>query len=116
MAAKPKFQTVDDYVRSLAADVQTIAGIIRQTILDTAPNAVETISYGMPTYKQNGKVLAFFAVWKDHIGFYDRPKGHAKFDRDAAPYMAEKDTLRFPLAEPAPLDLIRRFVELRLKH
>jgi uncharacterized protein YdhG (YjbR/CyaY superfamily) len=112
-AMKPA--SIAEYTARFPPETQAMIDVILGAIRAASPGADETISYGMPTFKQDGRVLAYFAVWKDHVGFYDRPKGDAGFDRDAAPYLNEKDTLRFPLSQPMPLDLIRRFVELRLK-
>jgi uncharacterized protein YdhG (YjbR/CyaY superfamily) len=102
--------TVDAYLQSFPDDVRTVLENVRQAILRAAPDAVETSSYGMPTYDLNGKHLVFFAGWKRHISLYPIPAGDEAFQRDVAPYRTAKSTLRFPLSRPVPYDLIERAV------
>ena len=66
------------------------------------------MSYQMPTFTLGGKHLVYVAAWKRHISVYPVPTGEAAFERDIAPYRAAKGTLRFPLNEPIPYDLIDR--------
>lgn len=68
-ASKAVFKSVDEYIDSFPEDVQEKLDLIRKTIKKTAPKAEESISYNMPTYKQNG-LLIYFAVFKSHIGLY----------------------------------------------
>lgn len=62
MIKKEKFQTVDEYIKAFPEDVQVILDEIRQTIRKAAPEAVEAISYGIPTFKLKGKDLVYFAA------------------------------------------------------
>ena len=73
------FKTVDEYIKSFPTDIQTLLNKVRETIKKNAPDAVESIAYGMPAYKMNGKPLVYFAGFKKHIGFYATPTGHAEF-------------------------------------
>ena len=82
MTSKPKFTTMDAYIASVPKEVQDILEKIRQTIRKAAPDAVEAISYQIPTFKLNGKNLVHFAAWKDHIGFYATPSGNAAFKKE----------------------------------
>ncbi len=83
--------------------------IIRQT----APLAEETISYGMPAFKQQG-ILVYFAAFKKHIGLFPPVRGDEKLERAAARYAGPKGNLQFPLEKPIPYDLIRRIVNARV--
>ena len=105
---------VDEYVAAFAPEVQTILRKIRATIGRAAPNAVETISYRMPTFMQNG-VLVHFAAFKAHIGLYPPVRGDAKLVAAAAKYANEKGNLRFPLDERIPYALITRIVKARVR-
>jgi len=67
MANKKQFETIDEYIKTFLRDVQSILIKIRQTIKKAAPEAIETISYQMPTFKLNGKNLVHFAAFKNHI-------------------------------------------------
>ena len=107
-------QSVDDYIQSMPQEVQPLLNKIRETIKMEAPQAVESISYGMPAYKQNGKPLVYFAAFKNHIGFYATPSGHSEFAAELAKYKQGKGSVQFPLNQPMPYDLIRRIVEFRV--
>lgn len=90
--------------------------VMREIVRDTAPGARESISYGMPAYKLNGKPLVYFAGFPHHIGFYATPNGHEAFKEEFAPYKQGKGSVQFPHDEPLPVELIRRVVEYRLAH
>lgn len=107
-----KFETVDDYIASLPADVQAILEEVRRAIRKAAPGAEETISYQMPTFKLNGKYLVYFGGWKHHVGLYPIPGLDDGIERQLSEYRAAKDTLRFPLREPVPFELVERVVRL----
>lgn len=108
------FQTIDEYISTFPADVQSILNRLRQTIKETAPEAEETINYQMPTFTLNGN-LVHFAAFKDHIGFYPTPSGIEAFKRELAPYKGAKGSVQFPIDQPLPLPLIRKMVEFRVK-
>jgi len=110
---KPK--TIDDYIEGSPETAQRILRKLRETIRETAPRAVESISYDMPTFKLDGKRLVHFAAWKTHVGLYSTPSGDEKFRKEIAPYAGEKGALRFSLEKPVPYDLVRKIVELRVK-
>jgi uncharacterized protein YdhG (YjbR/CyaY superfamily) len=107
--------TIDDYIDTFPADVQTILQEVRRTIGNAAPAADETISYGIPTFTLGGRYLVYFAGWKHHISVYPIPTGDANLEREIEPYVAGKGTLKFPLAEPIPYDLIERVAALLLE-
>jgi len=106
---------IDRYISDLPADVQEILKHIRAIIKKTAPDADESISYGIPGYKTNGKPLVYFAGFKKHIGFYATPTGHEQFSSELSNYKQSKGSVQFPLNKPIPFDLIKRIVEFRAK-
>ena len=109
------FKTVDEYIKSFPTDIQPLLKKIRETIRKNAPDAVESIAYGMPAYKMNGKPLVYFAGFKKHIGFYATPTGHAEFAKELSIYKQGKGSVQFPLDKPIPYELIRRMVVFRVK-
>ena len=115
MTSKPKFTDMDAYIASLPRDVQNILEKIRQVIRKTVPEAVEAISYQIPTFKLNDKNLVHFAAWKDHIGFYATPSGNAAFKKELAQYKVAKGSIQFPIDEPIPYDLVQNMVSFRVK-
>src|SRR4051794_21137232 len=114
MTATNKPTTIDEYIAPFPPEVRAILQHVRAAVNAAAPGATEVISYRMPALKQNG-VLVFFAAFKNHIGFYPPIKGDVGLERQAARYAGEKGTLRFPLDEPIPYDLIRALTALRAK-
>ena len=74
-----KFETIDEYIEAFPENVRTILEKLRVTIRKAAPEAVESISYDMPTFKLDGKRLVYFSSWKKHIGFYSIPEGNEAF-------------------------------------
>lgn len=106
--------TIDQYIKPFPADVQKLLQTMRQTIHTAAPDAVEAISYGMPTFKQNGKNLVHFAAFKAHIGFYPVPSGMIAFKKELAGYKQGKGSAQFPFDQPIPYDLVARIVKFRL--
>jgi uncharacterized protein YdhG (YjbR/CyaY superfamily) len=115
MTSKPKFTDMEAYIASVPRDVQITLEKIRQVIRKAAPEAVEAISYQIPTFKLNGENLVHFAAWKDHIGFYATPSGNAAFKKELAQYKVAKGSIQFPLDEPIPYDLVRKMVWFRVK-
>jgi uncharacterized protein YdhG (YjbR/CyaY superfamily) len=107
--------TIGEYIKGFPADVQTILEKMRQTIRKAAPDAVEAISYQMPTFKLNGKNLVHFAAFQNHIGFYPIPSGIEAFKKELSPYKQGKGSVQFPLDEPIPYDLVEKIVKYRVK-
>jgi uncharacterized protein YdhG (YjbR/CyaY superfamily) len=110
-----QFATIDDYISSFPEDVQTILQKVRRAIRNAAPAAGETISYQMPTITLDGRDLVYFGAWKHHVGLYPIPTADEAFERELAPYRASKSTVRFPLRDPIPYDLIERLAAFRVK-
>ena len=106
--------SVDDYLASLPPQGREALGTIRAVLHDAVPGADEGISYGMPVLLVRGQPLVHFAAWKRHTSLYPVPDGDAEAQRLLAPYLAERSTLRFPLREPVPVDVVRRVAELHL--
>jgi uncharacterized protein YdhG (YjbR/CyaY superfamily) len=111
---KKRFDTIDEYIATFPRNVQDILEELRQTIQNSAPDAKETISYQMPAFKLNG-ILVWFAAFKNHIGFYPKTSAIEAFKEELSHYETSKGTVRFPINEPIPFDLIRKIVRYRVK-
>jgi uncharacterized protein YdhG (YjbR/CyaY superfamily) len=111
---KKEYKTIDEYIALFPEDVQKIMQKIRQIIHEVAPEAKEAISYQMPAFKLNGN-LVYFAGFKSHIGFYPTPSGTETFQKELSPYKSGKGSVRFPLDQPIPYDLIKKIVLFRVK-
>jgi uncharacterized protein YdhG (YjbR/CyaY superfamily) len=108
------FKTIDRYIASYPSDVQEKLSTIRHTVKEVAPQASEKLSYGMPYFSLNGR-LVYFAAFKNHIGFYPMASGVANFKKELSSYHTSKGTIQFPLDKPLPLPLIRKIVEFRVQ-
>jgi uncharacterized protein YdhG (YjbR/CyaY superfamily) len=111
---KSKINSVDEYIETFPEELQTILKQVRKTIKAAAPKAEEKISYGIPTFTLNGKYLIYFAGWKQHLSIYPIPVGDDAFNREVAPYVSGKGTLKFPIDKPLPLKLITKIVKRKV--
>jgi uncharacterized protein YdhG (YjbR/CyaY superfamily) len=114
--AKTDFKSVDEYLASQPEAVRSILGRVRGAIRKAVPEAEEVISYQIPAYKlQSGPVL-YFAGWKQHYSLYPATgRVIAAFKDELAPYEIDKGTIRFPLSQPVPVQLIGRIARFRAK-
>ena len=93
---KGDFKTVDEYIAALPKAAQDVLNQVRRAILGAVPEAEETISYNMPTYKLGGERLLYFAAWKQHYSIYAATdRVIAAFRSELAPYRVDKGTIRF---------------------
>lgn len=113
LRSKKRTETIDEYIRTFPKDVQAILERIRQSIRKAVPEAEETISYRMPAFKLNGRILVYFAAFTRHIGLY--PPAPREFKNEVSRYQGPKGNLKFPTDERIPYDLVRRIVLFRKK-
>jgi uncharacterized protein YdhG (YjbR/CyaY superfamily) len=105
--------TIDEYIATFPEDVQEILKKLRAVIKEAAPEAVEKMSWKMPTFWLNGN-LVHFAAYKKHIGFYPAPSGISTFEEELAIYKGAKGSVQFPIDKPLPFELISRIVKFRV--
>jgi uncharacterized protein YdhG (YjbR/CyaY superfamily) len=109
-----EIKSIDDYINQFSDDIKSMLETIRTAIKKAAPKASEVISYGMPAFKQN-KVLVYFAVSKNHIGFYPTPSPIEVFSKELENYKTSKGAIQFPLDKKIPLTLISKITKFRVK-
>lgn len=115
MTPKKQFKTIDEYIALFPKDVQDILEKLRRIIGESAPEAEETINYGIPTFKLNNKNLVHFAAFKNHIGFYPTPSAIIAFERELSSYKQAKGSVQFPLDKPIPFEIVKDIVKFRIK-
>ncbi|MDC6361388.1 MULTISPECIES: iron chaperone [Flavobacteriaceae] len=111
---KTKPENVDGYITGFPLEIQEKLNQVRKVIRKNAPDAVESIAYGMPAYKLHKKPLVYFAGYAKHIGFYATPTGHSAFEAQLSQYKQGKGSVQFPLTQPIPFDLIAEIVRFRV--
>jgi uncharacterized protein YdhG (YjbR/CyaY superfamily) len=107
-------KTIDEYISSFPQHVQEKLNEMRLTIRKAAPEAIEKISYRMPSYSFNG-ILVYFAAHKNHLGLYPLTSGIKAFSCELTPYQTSKGGIQFPYKESLPVNLIQRIIEFRVK-
>jgi len=107
-----RFNSIDEYIATFPENIQKILEALRATIKAAAPDAEEKISYQMPAFALKGN-LVYFAVLKNHIGFYPTASGIQAFERELSLYEGSKGAVRFPIDKPLPLGLIGEIVKFR---
>jgi uncharacterized protein YdhG (YjbR/CyaY superfamily) len=112
--ARTKFVTVDEYIAEFPSETQKKLVQLRKTIKEAAPDAEELISYGMPFYRQNGRLI-YFAAHKNHIGIYPMITGVEEFNSRLSSYKWAKGSIQFPYDKPIPFDLISEIVKFRVR-
>jgi uncharacterized protein YdhG (YjbR/CyaY superfamily) len=109
---KPK--DVDAYIAAAPKETQRKLKELRAVIKKTAPDAEERLSYGMPYYFYNGR-LAYFSVWKEHIGLYVPTPVIEEHSAELKAYETTSATVRLPLGKKLPVTLIKKLITARMK-
>jgi uncharacterized protein YdhG (YjbR/CyaY superfamily) len=108
--------TVAAYIDGFPRPVQTILKRVRRIVRDVVPDAEEVISYQIPAYKLKGKPVVYFAAFKEHYSIYpSNARLVAALKKELEGYERSKGTIRFPLSEPVPAQLIERIVKFRAR-
>ena len=107
---------VDEYIASQPKATQRLLQRVRSAIRKAVPEAEEVISYKIPAYKLHGAPVLYFAGWKQHYSLYPATaRVVAAFKDELEPYEVSKGTIRFPLSQPVPVQLIGRIAKFRAK-
>lgn len=110
-ATKPA--TIDEYLSRLTPEQRAALETLRKTIRSAMPSAEECISYGMPGFRHDGKVVVWMGAAATHCAFY--PGGVVdQFEDELADFETSKGTIRFQPEAPLPAALVRRIVKMRL--
>lgn len=113
-SGKEAANVIDEYIARFAPHIQEKLSEIRRIIREAAPDAMEKISYQIPTYDLYGN-LVHFAGYEHHIGFYPGSSGIARFKDELAMYKSARGSVQFPLDQPLPAALIRSIVRFRVE-
>lgn len=108
--------SVEEYLARLPEDLRARLEKLRKTIRAAAPKATETISYQMPAFKHEGRMLVSYAAFKDHYSLFPMSGDViAALGDELKPYASGKGTIRFDLSKPLPVALVKKVVKVRLQ-
>ena len=109
-------EEIDAYLEHLPEPKRTTLRELRATIEEIVPEAEPCISYGMPAFRLNGKVVAGFAAFKNHLSYLPHSGSVlAELPHELAGYVTTKGALQFPIDRPLPRELVEKLIEVRLR-
>jgi uncharacterized protein YdhG (YjbR/CyaY superfamily) len=113
MNRKPK--DIDDYFSQLGAEQRSTLEDLRKAIKAAAPKAVECISYQIPAFRLDGKLLVAFGAAKEHCSFFPMSSATIReHQRELSAYETSKGTIRFPIGRSLPNNIVRKLVKARI--
>lgn len=112
MSAKP--QTIDEYLAPLNKGQRAALEKLRRAIKSAAPGAEECISYQIPAFRLDGKMLVAFGAWSAHCAFYPGAHPLKAHKDELKAYDTSKGSIRFPADSPLPATLVRKLVKTRI--
>jgi uncharacterized protein YdhG (YjbR/CyaY superfamily) len=113
--AKKKPKTIDEYLANVKSHHRKILQKLRQTIQTAAPNVEECISYVLPAFRLNRRVLVFFGAWANHCAFYPGSAAMLKnFRNELGNFQTSKGTIRFSPDKSLPVALVKKLIKTRI--
>ena len=114
-SAKKKPKTIDEYLAKAKPDHRETLQKLRETIQTVVPSAEECISYGIPAFRLNRRVLVFFGAWANHCAFYPGSAATLKsFRNELGNFQTSRGTIRFSPDKPLPVALVKKLVKTRI--
>ena len=108
--------TIDEYLATVPEGARAALQRLRETIGAAAPEATESINYGVPAFKHRGRPLVSFGAAKNHCAFYvQSPAVMEAYKNELGGYETSKGTIRFPADKPLPAELVRKLVKARIR-
>lgn len=108
-------EQIDDYLRGVEEPKRSTLQALRRTILDVIPNAEQGISYGVPAFRMQGKTIAGFAAFRDHLSYLPHSGTVlGQLADELAGYTMTKGSLHFPVDRPLPKAVVKSLIAVRL--
>ena len=112
---KTNFKTMDEYLALVSEEKLIALEKLRRIIRAAAPKAEECISYQLPTFRLNGKLLVGFGAAVKHCAFYPMSAATVKdYGEELKDFSTSKGTIRFQPNQPIPSTLVRKIVKTRI--
>ena len=106
---------VETYLDRVPDDGRALLEKLRQTIKAVVPAAVEVISYGMPTFKLDGRMLVSYAAFAEHCSFFPGAGPVDEHQDELKSFQTSKGTIRFTTGKPLPASLVKKLVKTRIR-
>jgi uncharacterized protein YdhG (YjbR/CyaY superfamily) len=108
-------EEIDEYLEEIPDPKRSTLQALRQTILQVIPEAEQGISYSVPAFRVDGRVVAGFAAFKDHLSYLPFSGGVLRqLGPELKGYQKTLSALHFPVDQPLPEPLVRKLIEIRL--
>ncbi len=108
-------KTVHDYLSAVPPEKRAALETLRSTIKSIVPDAMEVISYDIPTFKLNGRMLVSYAAFRHHCSFFPGAGPIEMHAKDLASFQTSKGTIQFTPEHPLSTALVKKLVRTRIK-
>ena len=109
-------EEIDQYLDDLDEPKRSTLTEVRRTILSFLPEAEQGISYGLPAFKVQGKVIAGFAAFKNHLSYLPHSGSvFSQLKEELTGYTMSTGALRFAVDQPLPAPLVEQLIAVRLR-
>ena len=106
---------IDAYLASVPKNSRAALENLRQTVKSIVPEATEGISYQVPTFKYQGRMLVSYAAFSEHCSFFPGAGPIEAHQNELKSYQTSKGTIRFTPSQPLPKSLIKKLVHTRIR-
>jgi uncharacterized protein YdhG (YjbR/CyaY superfamily) len=108
--------SVEEYLAALPEAPRAVLEKLRETVKASAPQATETIAYGMPAFRLHGRFLVSYAAYQDHCSLFPASAGMLEaYGDEVKPFFSGKGTIRFTVENPLPAALVKKIIKTRLE-
>jgi uncharacterized protein YdhG (YjbR/CyaY superfamily) len=108
-------EDVDRYLQGIEEPKRSTLEALRRTILEIVPDAEQVISYKVPAFRAQGRIVAGFAAFKDHLSYLPFSGSVLpELESDLEGYTMTKSALHFPVDRPLPKALVEKLIAARL--
>jgi uncharacterized protein YdhG (YjbR/CyaY superfamily) len=109
-------EEIDAYIAELDEPKRSTLESLRRSILEVVPDAQEGLAYRMPAFKVQGKTVAGFAAFKDHLSYLPHSGSVlAELGDEVAGYETSKGSLKFAVDKPPPKRLVKKLITTRMR-
>lgn len=112
---KSSATTIQEYLDQLEAPQKVELARLIAIVKREVPKAEESISYGMPAFKFNGKPLIYFGAFNDHLSIFPTSGPIQELQAELKKYQTGKGTLQFTLDTPFPEELLIKLLQIRIE-